>query len=87
MRHGSYLVEINLISNLLLEYVNDYSEHPFPEYRLSWEEIKMLGRNSLEHAFVSDELKEQLLRGKHHLIFIGTSVLRLCADPMLQTRC
>ena len=94
MRHGPYLVEINLISNLLLEYVNDFSEHPFPEYlrtgipvalssddrgmwestmtdefyvattefSLSWEEIKTLGRNSLEHAFVSDELKEQLLR-------------------------
>ena len=94
MRHGPYLVEINLISNLLLEYVNDYSEHPFPEYlrtgipvalssddrgmwestmtdefyvaatefRLSWEEIKTLGRNSLEHAFVSEENKERLLR-------------------------
>jgi adenosine deaminase len=32
MRHGPYLVEINLISNLLLEYVKDYSQHPFPEY-------------------------------------------------------
>ena len=32
MRHGPYLVEINLISNLLLNYVNDYSAHPFPEY-------------------------------------------------------
>jgi adenosine deaminase CECR1 len=32
MRHGPYLVEINLISNLLLQYVSDYSEHPFPEY-------------------------------------------------------
>jgi len=94
MRHGPYLVEINLISNLLLKYVNDYSEHPFPEYlrtgipvalssddrgmwestmtdefyvaatefRLSWEEIKTLGRNSLEHAFVADESKERLLR-------------------------
>ena len=94
MRHGPYLVEINLISNLLLEYVNDYSEHPFPEYlrtgipvalssddrgmwestmtdeffvaatefRLSWEEIKALTRNSLEHAFVPKERKERLLR-------------------------
>ena len=94
MRHGPYLVEINLISNLLLEYVTDYSEHPFPEYlrtgipvalssddrgmwestmtdefyvaatefRLSWDEIKTLGRNSLEHAFVSQESKERLLR-------------------------
>ncbi|MDA0705075.1 MAG: adenosine deaminase [Proteobacteria bacterium] len=32
MRHGPYLVEINLISNLLLKYVSDYAEHPFPEY-------------------------------------------------------
>ena len=32
MRHGPYLVEINLISNLLLNYINDYPEHPFPEY-------------------------------------------------------
>ena len=32
MRHGPYLVEINLISNLLLEYVADYQDHPFPEY-------------------------------------------------------
>jgi len=32
MRHGPYLVEINLISNLLLKYVSDYSEHPFAEY-------------------------------------------------------
>ena len=93
MRHGPYLVEINLISNLLLEYVNDYSEHPFPEYlrtgipvalstddrgmwestmtdefyvaatefNLSWEEIKMLGRNSLKHAFVAEEIKKRLL--------------------------
>ena len=32
------------------------------EFRLSWEEIKTLGRNSLEHAFVSDEDKKRLLR-------------------------
>ena len=32
MRHGPYMVEINLISNLLLEYVSDYKDHPFPEY-------------------------------------------------------
>ncbi len=32
MRHGPYLIETNLISNLLLQYVSDYSEHPFPEY-------------------------------------------------------
>ena len=32
MRNGPYLVEINLISNMLLEYVHDYIDHPFPEY-------------------------------------------------------
>ena len=32
MRHGPYLIEINLISNLLLQYVDDYAQHPFPEY-------------------------------------------------------
>jgi adenosine deaminase CECR1 len=32
------------------------------EFKLSWEEIKTLGRNSLEHAFVSDENKERMLR-------------------------
>ena len=32
MRNGPYMVEINLISNLMLEYVSDYSQHPFPEY-------------------------------------------------------
>ena len=32
MRHNAFLVEVNLVSNLLLEYVEDYSTHPFPEY-------------------------------------------------------
>ena len=32
MRDGPALVEINLISNLLLDYIDDYSQHPFPEY-------------------------------------------------------
>lgn len=32
MRNGPYMVEINLISNLLLEYVHDFKQHPFPEY-------------------------------------------------------
>ena len=93
MRHGPYLVEINLISNLLLNYVTDYSQHPFPEYlrtgipvalstddrgmwdstmtdefyvavkefNLSWDEVKQLSRNSLQHAFVSADVKQDLL--------------------------
>lgn len=32
MRQQQYLVEINLISNRLLEYVPDLARHPFPEY-------------------------------------------------------
>ena len=32
------------------------------EFKLTWEEIKTLGRNSLEHAFISEESKERLLR-------------------------
>ncbi|MEL6301455.1 MAG: adenosine deaminase [Pseudomonadota bacterium] len=93
MRYGPYLVEINLISNLLLEYVVDYSQHPFPEflrtgipvalstddrgmwdstltdeffvgvkeYDLTWEEIKLMGRNSIQFSFVEDPVKERLL--------------------------
>jgi adenosine deaminase CECR1 len=93
MRHGPYLVEINLVSNLLLEYVDDYAQHPFPEYlrigipvalstddrgmwdstmtdefyvavrefNLSWDEVKLLSRNSLTYSFVEDDVKTQLL--------------------------
>ena len=32
MRDNKYLVEINLISNRLLEYTPDLTKHPFPEY-------------------------------------------------------
>ncbi|HSG89368.1 MAG TPA: hypothetical protein VLA56_09155 [Pseudomonadales bacterium] len=93
MRHGPYMVEVNLISNLLLEYVDDYSQHPFPEYLrtgipvalstddrgmwdstisdeffvavkefdLSWEELKLLSRNSLVYSFLEDDLKADRL--------------------------
>jgi adenosine deaminase CECR1 len=32
LRNGPYLVEVNLISNLMLEYVPSFQQHPFPEY-------------------------------------------------------
>jgi adenosine deaminase CECR1 len=32
MRDRSYLVEINLVSNRVLDYMPDLSKHPFPEY-------------------------------------------------------
>lgn len=89
------LVEINLVSNRVLEYFPNLDEHPFPEYlrtgiavclntddqgvwdsnmtdeyfeavrrfRLSWDEIRRIGRASLEHAFVDDETKARLLAG------------------------
>lgn len=93
MRHGPYMVEINLVSNLLLEYVENYAQHPFPEYlrigipvalstddrgmwdstltdefyvavrefNLSWDEIKLLSRNSLKYSFVENDVKARLL--------------------------
>jgi adenosine deaminase CECR1 len=93
MRNGPYMVEINLVSNLLLEYVQSYKQHPFPEYlrtgipvalstddrgmwdsnmtdeyfvavkefNLSWDEVVLLGRNSLKFSFVEPAIKEKLL--------------------------
>jgi len=60
MRNGPYLVEINLISNLLLEYVNSYSRHPFPEYlrvgipvALSTDDRGMWDSNMTDEFFVA----------------------------------
>jgi len=60
MRHGPYMVEINLISNLLLEYVQDYSQHPFPEYlrlgipvALSTDDRGMWDSNLTDEFFVA----------------------------------
>jgi adenosine deaminase CECR1 len=60
MQHGPWLVEINLISNLLLEYVKDYSQHPFPEYlrtgipvALSTDDRGMWDSNMTDEFFVA----------------------------------
>lgn len=60
MRNGPYLVEINLISNLLLEYVDNYSQHPFPEYlrlgipvALSTDDRGMWDSNLTDEYFVA----------------------------------
>jgi adenosine deaminase CECR1 len=60
MRYGPFLVEINLISNLLLEYVSDYSTHPFPEYlrtgipvALSTDDRGMWDSNMSDEFFVA----------------------------------
>jgi len=60
MRHGPYLVEINLISNLLLDYVEKFSQHPFPEYlrtgipvALSTDDRGMWDSNMSDEYFVA----------------------------------
>ncbi len=60
MRHGPYMVEINLISNFLLEYVNNFSQHPFPEYlrigvpvALSTDDRGMWDSNLTDEFFVA----------------------------------
>lgn len=60
MRHGPYMVEINLVSNLLLEYISDYSQHPFPEYlrtgipvALSTDDRGMWDSNMTDEFFVA----------------------------------
>ncbi|ACE85059.1 adenosine deaminase family protein [Cellvibrio japonicus] len=60
MRHGPYMVEINLISNLLLEYIASYDQHPFPEYlrlgipvALSTDDRGMWDSNLTDEFFVA----------------------------------
>lgn len=60
MRNGPYLIEINLISNLLLEYVKDFQQHPFPEYlrigipvALSTDDRGMWDSNLTDEYFVA----------------------------------
>lgn len=60
LRYGPYLIEINLISNLLLEYVDSYKEHPFPEYlrlgvpvALSTDDRGMWDSNITDEFFVA----------------------------------
>ncbi len=94
MRDQKAMVEINLVSNRVLEYFPDLSKHPFPEYlrtgipvclntddrgswdsnmtdeyftavttfHLTWDEMVMLGRNSLLWAFVDEPVKQKMLR-------------------------
>lgn len=60
MRHGPYMVEVNLVSNLLLEYVSDYKQHPFPEFlrlevpvALSTDDRGMFDSNITDEFFVA----------------------------------
>ncbi|MBQ4832919.1 adenosine deaminase [Pseudoalteromonas sp. MMG010] len=60
MRHNKYLIEVNLISNLLLEYVDDFSKHPFPEFlrtgipvALSTDDRGMFNSNLTDEFFIA----------------------------------
>ena len=60
MQNGPYMVEINLISNLLLEYVQNFQQHPFPEYlrtgipvALSTDDRGMWDSNMTDEFFVA----------------------------------
>ncbi|MBI3523035.1 MAG: adenosine deaminase [Betaproteobacteria bacterium] len=60
MRNNHTMVEINLISNLLLNYVSDFSQHPFPEYlrfgipvALSTDDRGMWDSNLTDEYFVA----------------------------------
>jgi adenosine deaminase CECR1 len=115
MRNGPYMVEINLISNLLLEYVSNYSQHPFPEYlrigvpvalstddrgmwdsnltdefyvavkefNLSWEEIVLLGRNSLKYSFLDEATRQRLLANYDKRISVFTQQFKQKSWPGL----
>jgi adenosine deaminase CECR1 len=80
MRNGPYLVEINLVSNLLLEYVEKYSQHPFPEYlrmgipvALSTDDRGMWDSNLSDEYFVA--VKEFNLSWEE-LVQLGRNSLR-----------
>lgn len=80
MRNGPYMVEINLISNLLLEYVQKYSQHPFPEYlrlgvpvALSTDDRGMWDSNLSDEYFVA--VKEFNLSWEE-LVQLGRNSLR-----------
>ena len=60
MRNGNNLIEINLISNYLLDYVDRFDQHPFPEYlrfgipvALSTDDRGMWDSNMTDEYFVA----------------------------------
>ena len=95
MRHGPYLVEINLISNLLLNYVEDYAQHPFPEYlrtgipvALSTDDRGMWESNITDEFFVAvtefdlswDEVKRLSLNSLEYAFIDDDAKRALVAD-------
>ncbi|MES2603324.1 MAG: adenosine deaminase, partial [Pseudomonadota bacterium] len=91
MRHGPYMVEINLISNLLLEYISDYSQHPFPEYlrtgipvALSTDDRGMWDSNMTDEFFVA--VKEFNLSWDELVLLSHNSLaFSFAPEPLKQT--
>ncbi len=91
MRHGPYLVEINLVSNLLLGYVDDYSQHPFPEYlrtgipvALSTDDRGMWDSNITDEFFVA--VKEFNLSWGELVTLSRNSLLHAFAPERVRAR-
>ena len=91
MRNSSYLVEINLISNLLLEYVSDYDQHPFPEYlrtgipvALSTDDRGMWDSTMTDEFFVA--VKEFNLSWQEVTELSQNSITHSFLDPGTKTR-
>lgn len=95
MRSGPFMVEINLISNLLLDYVDALAEHPFPEYlrlgipvSLSTDDRGMWDSNMTDEYFVAvnefnlswQELLEISRNGIRHSFLSDTQKLKLLSE-------
>jgi adenosine deaminase CECR1 len=56
MRNSQYLIEVNLISNLKLRYVNNFEHHPFPEFlRLGIPVALSTDDRGMWHSNMTDE--------------------------------
>jgi adenosine deaminase CECR1 len=91
MRNGPYMVEINLVSNLLLEYVTSYKQHPFPEYlrtgvpvALSTDDRGMWDSNLTDEFFVA--VKEFNLSWDEILLLSRNSLKYSFLDPATKAR-
>jgi adenosine deaminase CECR1 len=91
MRNGPYMVEINLVSNLLLEYVSSYKQHPFPEYlrtgipvALSTDDRGMWDSNLTDEFFIA--VKEFNLSWDEVLLLSRNSLKFSFLDPATKAK-
>jgi len=86
MRHGPYLIEVNLISNLLLNYVDEFTEHPFAEFlrigipvALSTDDRGMWHSNLTDEFFVA--VKQFNLSWEEVVLLSRNSIAYGFTDP------